>query len=55
LCRFLHLIIPCLFLATLNECLRRYLLTQRVVIPGMVITALTGLLTPLYNWLFLFK
>lgn len=37
------------------ECLKRYLLAQRVVVPGMAVTVVTCLLSPLYNWLFIFK
>jgi hypothetical protein len=34
---------------------KHLLLAQRVVLPGMVITAVTCLLSPIYNWLFIFK
>jgi hypothetical protein len=37
------------------ECLKRYLLAQQVVLPGMVITIITSCLCPLYNWLLIFK
>jgi len=33
----------------------RYLVTQQVVEPGMVCTAITSLLCPLYNWLLIYK
>jgi hypothetical protein len=37
------------------ECLKRYLLAQQVVLPGMLITIITSCLCPLYNWLLIFK
>ncbi|KAF8063706.1 Slc47a1 [Scenedesmus sp. PABB004] len=38
-------------MAALTECLKRYLLAQRVVLPGMVVTIVTALAAPLYFWL----
>lgn len=54
-CRYLRLITPTLYMNAVVECLKRYLLAQRVVVPGMVVTVLTCLLSPLYNWLFIFR
>jgi hypothetical protein len=42
-------------MGALCECLKRYLLAQRVVVPAMIITIATALVAPLYNWLLLFK
>lgn len=55
LCRYLRIITPTLYAGALVECIKRYLLAQRVVLPGMVVTVVTCLLCPLYNWLFIFK
>jgi hypothetical protein len=49
------LITPTLYTGAVVECLKRYLLAQRVVLPGMVVTIVTCLLSPLYNWLFIFR
>jgi hypothetical protein len=46
---------PTLYTGAVVECLKRYLLAQRVVLPGMVVTVATCLLSPIYNWLFIFK
>jgi hypothetical protein len=54
-CRYLRLITPTLYMNAVVECLKRYLLAQRVVVPGMVVTVLTCLLSPLYNWLLIFR
>ncbi|KAF8063707.1 DTX14 [Scenedesmus sp. PABB004] len=48
---YLWAITPTLFMAALTECLKRYLLAQRVVLPGMVVTIVTALAAPLYFWL----
>ncbi len=53
--RYLRYITPTLYTGALVECLKRYLLAQRVVLPGMVVTVATCLLSPVYNWLFIFK
>lgn len=53
--RYLRIITPTLYTGAVVECLKRYLLAQRVVVPGMVVTVLTCLLAPLYNWLFIFR
>jgi hypothetical protein len=42
-------------MGALVECLKRYLLAQRVVVPGVFVTATTCLLSPLYNWVMMFK
>lgn len=53
--RYLRLITPSLYMGALVECLKRYLLAQRVVVPGVFVTATTCLLSPLYNWVMMFK
>ncbi|WIA28922.1 hypothetical protein OEZ86_011446 [Tetradesmus obliquus] len=53
--RYLWCILPTLFMGAVVECLKRYLLAQQVVLPGMVITMVTSCLCPLYNWLLIFK
>jgi hypothetical protein len=52
---YLTLITPALYAGALVECLKRYLLAQRVVVPGMCVTAVTALLSPLYNWALMFR
>jgi hypothetical protein len=54
-CSYLWLITPVVYMSALCECLKRYLLAQRVVVPAMIITIATALVAPLYNWLLLFK
>jgi hypothetical protein len=46
---------PTLYTGAVVECLKRYLLAQRVVLPGMVVMVATCLLSPFYNWLFVFR
>lgn len=53
--RYLRIITPALYAGAVVECLKRYLLAQRVVLPGMVIMVVACMLSPLYNWLFVFR
>lgn len=53
--RYLWHITPTLFMGAVVECLKRYLLAQQVVLPGMIITFLTSCLCPVYNWVLVFK
>jgi len=53
--RYLRLISPTLYISVLQECVRRYLLAQRVVRPGMVITAVSTLLSPLYSYALMYR
>lgn len=53
--RYLRNITPTLYISTGSECIRKYLLAQRVVHAPMAINALTFALCPLYNWLLIFK
>ena len=46
---------PTLYMGAVVECLKRYLLAQRVVLPGILVMVITCLLSPFYNWLFIFK
>ena len=49
--RYMRLSLPALYLHVLHECLEKFLLAQRVVQPGVVITAITTALTPMYCYL----
>lgn len=53
--QYLRILIPGLFLLVVNETTRRYFLAQRVVTPGMVTYLITSSLSPLYNWLFIYR
>jgi MATE family multidrug resistance protein len=53
--QYLRILIPGLFLLVVNETTRRYFLAQRVVTPGMVTYLITSALSPLYNWLFIYR
>ncbi len=52
---YLWLISPTIFLTALCECIRRYLMAQRVVLPSTVAYIAVALVAPLYNWLFVFR
>eukprot|EP00878_Enallax_costatus_P024109 GHUV01025702.1.p1 GENE.GHUV01025702.1~~GHUV01025702.1.p1 ORF type:complete len:494 (+),score=51.79 GHUV01025702.1:73-1554(+) len=52
---YLWHITPTLFMGATVECLKRYLLAQQVVLPGMVITVIAACLSPVYNWLLIFR
>lgn len=49
--RYLILCIPCLFLTTTMECLRKYLQSQRAVKPAMVVAGAVLAASPLFFWL----
>lgn len=49
--RYLILCIPCLFLTTTMECLRKYLQSQRAVKPAMAVAAAVLAASPLFFWL----
>lgn len=51
--RYIHIISPALLMLVACECLKRYLMTQGVVHPPLVITCVVTLLSPLYNWFFI--
>jgi MATE family multidrug resistance protein len=53
--QYLRLLLPCLFTSTASECLRKYLLSQQVVRPTMIATALVTAVAPLYYWTFVCK
>lgn len=52
--RYLKQARPALIFAALSEVLKRYLLAQRVVVPGVVAMAVTTLLSPAYCYAFVF-
>eukprot|EP00775_Hariotina_reticulata_P009063 gene9063-9233_t len=52
---YLRLITPSLFSTALLQCLTRYLLAQRIVLPGMVVSVFTSVLCPLFNGLLVFR
>lgn len=49
--RYLVLCIPCLFLTTTMECIRKYLQSQRAVKPAMAVAAAVLAASPLFFWL----
>lgn len=51
---YMRAIIPSLFLVSLQECLRKYLVTQGVVRPAMILTGLEVLMAPFFNWYFIY-
>jgi MATE family multidrug resistance protein len=53
--RYLILCIPCLFLTTTMECIRKYLQSQRAVKPAMAVSAAVLLASPLFFWLLVEK
>ena len=52
---YLHILIPSLFLTMINETNRKYLLAQRVVTPGMISSICTTALSPVFNWLYIYR
>lgn len=48
--RYLILCIPCLYLTTTMECVRKYLQAQRAVKPAMAVAAVTLAASPLFFW-----
>ena len=46
--RYMCLSLPALYLHVLHECLDKYLLAQRVVKPGVIITIATTMLMPVF-------
>ncbi|KAI8466628.1 MAG: mate-domain-containing protein [Monoraphidium minutum] len=53
--RYLRILTPSLFIAAASDTCRRYLTAQRVVVPGMAASIATTCLSPLYNWLFIYR
>jgi MATE family multidrug resistance protein len=53
--RYLILCIPCLFLTTTMECIRKYLQSQRAVKPAMAVSAAVLVASPLFFWLLVEK
>jgi MATE family multidrug resistance protein len=53
--KYLHQARPALVFACVSEVCKRYLLSQRVVVPGVVVMAVTMLLAPLWCWLLIFR
>lgn len=53
--RYLILCIPCLFLTTAIECIRKYLQSQRAVKPAMTVAAVILAASPLFFWLLMDK
>eukprot|EP00879_Flechtneria_rotunda_P027356 GHRR01029303.1.p1 GENE.GHRR01029303.1~~GHRR01029303.1.p1 ORF type:complete len:272 (+),score=31.02 GHRR01029303.1:657-1472(+) len=51
----MRILIPSLFLGVLNDTTRRYLVAQRAVFPTSCCYLITTALSPLYNWLFIFR
>lgn len=49
--RYLIMCIPCLFLTTTMECIRKYLQSQRAVKPAMAVAAAVLVASPLFFWL----
>lgn len=52
---FTFLLGPCLLLDGFDQCFRRYLAAQNVVLPLMLATLIASLLTPMYLWWFIFR
>lgn len=52
---YLSILQPALYVSCVTSCLTRYLLAQRVVLPSMAITGITAVLSPVWNWLLIFK
>lgn len=48
--RYLSILTPSLFIAAASDTTRRYLLAQRVVLPGMAASIATTALAPAYNY-----
>jgi hypothetical protein len=53
--RYLHIVIPCLPMMAVRETVTRYLLTQQVAMPGLVVNIATVLVAPLYSYILLFR
>ena len=53
--RYLLLAIPALPIMAIRETVTRYLLTQRVATPGLVVNTAAAALAPLYSYLLLFR
>jgi Na+-driven multidrug efflux pump len=53
--RYLWIITPSVYMTATTECLKRYLVAQADVHPGMVITVLNTLAAPLWYWLLMFR
>jgi Na+-driven multidrug efflux pump len=53
--RYLLLVIPTLPLMTVRETMTRYLITQQVATPGLVVNIITVTIAPLYSYVLLFR
>lgn len=51
----MQLLIPALFFGVVNDTTRRYLVSQRAVFPTSCCYLLTTALSPLYNWIFIYR
>lgn len=47
--RYIQMLTPALVFSGISECLKRYLMTQRIINPSTIIAALTTMLSVLYN------
>ena len=47
--RYIQMLTPALIFSGISECLKRYLMTQRIINPSTVIAALTTMLSVIYN------
>jgi MATE family multidrug resistance protein len=53
--RYLILCIPCLFISTAMECMKKYLQAQRAVLPAMGAAGVATALSPLIFWYFVIR
>ncbi|GAB4817791.1 hypothetical protein N2152v2_004837 [Parachlorella kessleri] len=53
--RYLHLAMPGLLVSGAFESIKRYLMAQGIVKPSTVVACVAVALSPLYNWLLIFK
>lgn len=55
LLRYLLLTLPALYLHSVHECMGRFLLAQGIVAPGVVISAITAAMTPVFCYVLVCK
>ncbi|MEW5304049.1 MAG: hypothetical protein WDW36_006684 [Sanguina aurantia] len=53
--RYLLLTLPALYLHSVHECMGRFLLAQGIVAPGVVISAITAAVTPVFCYVLVYK
>lgn len=51
-CSYLHIVTPALLLYSIHDCIDRYLISQDIVKPSLVVASVCSALTPILSWYF---